>query len=307
MPYRMSRLGFTELNVLDLDDALDFYVNCFGLKLVERAGEQAYLRTWDESLAYSLVLRKADSAGMHRFAFRTVDAEDLDYFEHRLKQHEVKYDTITSEFKRGKTLRFEVAGSGHTMELFWEMEQPGNDLSIENPDPWPRHLKYDAINPTKIDHVVITSPESLKTIRFLEKVLEFRPSEYVMGDDDQPVGAFLRQRQAPHDMLVIPGRARGLHHLGFTIPGPDEIFRAADILSMNKAKIDYGPGRHGATRGTTIYFFDRFGNRLETFGLSSAYQPESDQRPIIWTKGNLGTAMFYYEPRPMESFLGVYT
>lgn len=307
MPYRMSRLGFVELNVLDMDDALGFYTTCMGLQLVAREGKHAYLKTWDESLAYSLILSEADSVGMQRYAFRTVDPEDLDYFEKKLKDAEIKVDSVIGEYRRGKTLRFALPGSDHTMELFWEIDQPGGMIGKENPDPWPRGLKYDAINPTKIDHVVITSPDSLKTIRFLERVLEFRPSEYVMGDNGEPIGAFLRQRQAPHDMLVIPGRSRGLHHLAFTIPGPDDIFRAADIVSMNGAKIDYGPGRHGATRGTTIYFFDIFGNRLETFGLSSAYQPESDEKPIIWTPGNLGKAVFYYEPRPMESFLGVYT
>jgi catechol 2,3-dioxygenase len=54
---------------------------------------------------------------------------------------------------------------------------------------------------------------------------------------------------------------------------------------MHKARIDYGPGRHGITRDTTIYFFDPSGNRLEAFGGYTAYQmtkiaARSNGRPI---------------------------
>jgi catechol 2,3-dioxygenase len=54
------------------------------------------------------------------------------------------------------------------------------------------------------------------------------------------------------------------------VDSADALFRAADILTMHKARIDYGPGRRGITRGTTIYFFDPSGNRLETFGARDA-------------------------------------
>ena len=86
-----------------------------------------------------------------------------------------------------------------------------------------------------------------------------------------------------------------------------ETGRAADILAMNKARIDYGPGRHGITRGTTIYFFDPSGNRLETFGGYTAYQMDPDCRAIRWTQDQMGPAVFYYSQELNESFLSVYT
>ena len=51
-------------------------------------------------------------------------------------------------------------------------------------------------------------------------------------------------------------------------------------------RIDLGPGRHGITRGTTIYFFDPSGNRLETFGGYTAYQMAPDTQAI--TQAYLG-------------------
>ena len=198
MPFRISRLGYVEVKVLDLDDALDFYTNVLGLRLVERLGNKAYLKTWDDQLAYSVILTESDTAGMVRAAFRTVDPEDVDYFERKLKQYEVPYEVIPEDYKRGKALRFKTP-SGHTFEIFNEIEIPGNYLPKESPDPWPRDLKSDAINPPKIDHTLITAPDPTKMIKFCEEVLEFRATEYIVNNEGQPIAAWLYQaRQQPH-------------------------------------------------------------------------------------------------------------
>ena len=88
----------------------------------------------------------------------------------------------------------------------------------------------------------------------------------LVAPDGTTIAAWLWQRPAPHDLAIVPGKPGGFHHAAFVVDTPDALFRAADILAMNKARIDYGPGRHGITRGTTIYFFDPSGNRLEAFG-----------------------------------------
>ena len=64
---------------------------------------------------------------MVRLAFRTVDPEDLDYYERRLRQFSVPYDVIPEDYRRGRALRF-TAPSGHTVELYNEMDYTGNVL-----------------------------------------------------------------------------------------------------------------------------------------------------------------------------------
>jgi catechol 2,3-dioxygenase len=96
--------------------------------------------------------------------------------------------------------------------------------------------------------------------------LEFRVSEMLVNPEGVPVAGWLWQRPAPHHIAIVLGRAGGFHHAAFVVDSADALFRAADILTMHKARIDYGPGRQGVTRGTTIYFFDPSGNRLEAFG-----------------------------------------
>ena len=41
MPYRLSRLGYVEVRVLDLDDALQHYVDVLGLLVTSREGRRA--------------------------------------------------------------------------------------------------------------------------------------------------------------------------------------------------------------------------------------------------------------------------
>jgi catechol 2,3-dioxygenase len=304
MPYRISRLGTVEIRSLDLDRDLDYYLNVLGLQLTAREGRTAYLKGWDERHAYSVVLTEADRAGMVRLAFRTVDPEDLDYYENRLRQFSVKYDVIPEDYRRGRALRFTVP-SGHLVELYNEMDYTGNLLPTVNPAPWPEGLK--GIAPPRLDHTLVTAPDPAKAIQFFQEVLEFRVSEMLVNPEGVPVAAWLWQRPSPHDIAIVPGRAGGFHHAAFVVDSAEALFRAADILTMHKARIDYGPGRHGITRGTTIYFFDPSGNRLEAFGGYTAYQMDPDCRAIKWTTDQIGPAVFYYSQELNETFLSVYT
>jgi catechol 2,3-dioxygenase len=185
------------------------------------------------------------------------------------------------------------------------MEYTGNVLTDINPPPWPLNLK--GIGVPRLDHCLVTAADPTTTIRWFENALELRPSEYVLNGRGDPIAAWLWQRPAPHDVAVVPGPDGKFHHCAFAVETPEQIFRACDILTITKTKIDYGPTRHRITRGTTVYFFDPFGNRNETFGVHSAYQLDPDHKPICWTEDALGQGVFYYEREIIESFLSVVT
>jgi len=304
MPYRISRLGHVEVQSIDLDRDVDYYLNVIGLHQTGREGNTVYLKGWDERHAYSFSLTQAERPGMVRMAFRTVDPEDLDYYEKRLQTYDVKYDVIPEDYRRGRALRFQ-APSGHTVELYYAMDYTGNLLPTVNPAPWPEGLK--GIAPPRLDHTLVTAPDPATAIRFFQEVLEFRASEVLVQPDGTPVAAWLWQRPAPHDLAIVPGGAGGFHHAAFMIDSPEAIFRAADILARHRVRIDLGPGRHGITRGTTIYFFDPSGNRLETFGGYTAYQMDPDTQAITWTADRMTQGVSYYATELNESFLQVYT
>jgi catechol 2,3-dioxygenase-like lactoylglutathione lyase family enzyme len=96
MPYRISRLGHVEVRSIDLDRDVDYYLNVIGLHQTGREGNTVYLKGWDERHAYSFSLTQAERPGMVRMAFRTVDPEDLDYYE-KLSLSRFNYRLIECE------------------------------------------------------------------------------------------------------------------------------------------------------------------------------------------------------------------
>ena len=83
------------------------------------------------------------------------------------------------------------------------------------------------------------------------------------------------------------------------------MLRAADIMSINRVSIDIGPTRHGITQGTTIYFFDPSGNRLETF--CGGYDHYPDMKPVTWSWEHVGRGIFYHDRKLNPAFLSVVT
>ena len=79
-------------------------------------GRTAYLKGWDKCHAYSICLTQANRAGIMRLAFRTVNQEDLEYYERRLQDFGVKHEVIPKDYRRNRTLSFQ-ASSGHTIGL----------------------------------------------------------------------------------------------------------------------------------------------------------------------------------------------
>src|SRR3546814_20309565 len=65
--------------------------------------------------------------------------------------------------------------------------------------------------------------------------------------------------------------------------------------------IDFGPNRHGVTRGATVYFFDPSGNRNEVFTGGYVYYP--DNPALIWDTSNFGNALFSQGNVVVPSFL----
>ena len=155
-----------EIWSVDLDRDLDYYVNVLGLHVTGREGRTAYLKGGDERHAYSFCLTEAAQPGMGRMAFRRVDPEDLAYYEKRLPTYSVPYDVIPEDYRRGRAIRFQ-APSGHTVELYYEMDYTGNPLPTVNPAPWPDGLQ--GMAPPRLDHTLVTAPDPAQAIRFFQE------------------------------------------------------------------------------------------------------------------------------------------
>ena len=301
------RPGHAIIRVLDLEESVHFYTNVMGLKETGRdKSGRVYFKCHHERDHNSVIIRQADRAGIDLFGFKVLDKATLDKLEAALQAYGVKTERIPAGelLETGERVRFETK-TGHIIELYAEKTDVGNGLGYTNPAPWLPDTK--GINPTRMDHCLLYGPDIDSTHALFKEVLGFSLVEHALLEDGKTdLGLWLTCSPKAHDIAFVRHNEPGkLHHVSFMLETWEQVLRAADILSMNKASIDIGPTRHGITRGTTIYFFDPSGNRMEVF--CGGYQWYPDMRPTTWTWDEIGTGIFYHNRKLNDAFLSVLT
>jgi len=299
------RPGHAQLRVLDMDESVKFYTEVLGLQEVGRdASGRVYFKCWDERDHHSVVLRQADRAGIDLFAFKVQNKATLEKFDRDLKEYGVKTERIPAGemLNTGERVRFTIP-TGHTIELYAEKLDVGNGMSYTNPEAWVPNLP--GIAPSRMDHALLYGGDIDGVRALFEKVLGFSLVETIKLEDGKTdLAIWLTCSAKAHDVaLVRHSEDDKLHHLSFRLESWEQVLRAADLMSMHRVSIDAGPTRHGVTRGTTIYFFDPSGNRLETF--CGGYDFYPDMHPITWTWEEAGAGVFYHDRKLNERFLSV--
>jgi catechol 2,3-dioxygenase len=302
------RPGHAQIRVMDLAAASKFYGDVLGLVETGRDKQgRVYFKTWDERDHSSVILRKADRAGIDFFGFKVASKADLDRLDGALRAYGVKTERIPAGelLETGERVRFEIP-SGHLIELYADKTKVGNKLAALNPAPWSAEAER-GIAPVRMDHALLYGPNVDKVLDLFTNVLGFWLTEYVTLPDGENKGAlWLSCSHKSHDIAFVvhpePGK---LHHVSFMLESWEKVLRAGDIMSMNQVKVDIGPTRHGITRGTTIYAWDPSGNRFETY--CGGTQPYPDWEPVRWTWDGLPQGLDYPQRKLHETFLTVVT
>lgn len=300
------RPGHFQMRVLDLEESVQFYRDVMGLIETGRdASGRVYFKAWDERDHNSLILRQADQAGVDFIGFKVADVPTLAKLESDLNAYGVKTERIKAGdlLETGERVRFEIP-TGHLIELYAEKGHVGNGMSYLNPDPWlPAAEK--GIAPIRYDHCLLYGPDIDGARKIFTEVLGFYLVEHILLEDGKTdLAIWLSCSNKAHDIAFVRhGEPGKLHHVSFLLESWEKVLRAADLCSMNRVPLDFGPTRHGVTRGTTIYAFDPSGNRFETF--SGGYQTYPDIRPITWTFEEAGAAVYYHDRKLNDRFLSV--
>ncbi len=296
----VMRLGFVQARESDLDKATDYYTNVLGLQEVARKDGKRYFKCWDEYDHHSVVIENG-GLGLVKMGYKVESLEDLV----RIEKDAETFGVPVRRVSRGENLGLGEAirctlPSEHVLELYAESEQSGTRVGTLNPDPWP--VEQQGISPQRLDHMLVTAEDVQTNVDFFTKVLGFRMSERIIPDpnSEELLGAFLFCSNKAHDIAFVKGPNGKLHHFAFWLDNWNDILRAGDILGRNGVKIDFGPTRHGITRGTTIYFFGPNGNRNEVF--SGGYMTYADFPRITWTADQIGKAIFYIHQEVNERF-----
>ena len=300
------RPGHAQIRVLDMDESVQFYTHVLGLVETGRdASGRVYFKTRAERDHNSVVLRQADRAGMDSFGFKVLDQATLDDLDSKLKAYGVKTERMPAGemLETGERVRFKIP-TGHTIELYAQKTDVGNATGYTNPEV--DVISNPGICPIRMDHCLIYGGD-IDGNKSLFDVLGFNLVERVkLEDGTTDLATWLTCSAKAHDIAMVRhAEDDKLHHVSFLLGSWEQVLRAADIMSINRVSIDIGPTRHGVTQGTTIYFFDPSGNRLETF--CGGYDHYPDMHPVTWTWDEVGRGIFYHDRKLNPAFLSVVT
>jgi len=301
------RPGHAQIRVLDLDESIKWYTDVMGLVPMGKDSQgRAYFKARAERDHNSIILRQADRAGMDFFGFKVRDDATLQALEQRLRAAGVATERMPAGelLETGERVRFKIP-TGHTIELYAEKKHVGNATGCLNPEV--DVIDGPGICPIRLDHCLIYGGDIDGSRKLFEEVLGFNLVERVkLEDGTTDLATWLTCSTKAHDIAMVRhSEDDKLHHVSFQLGSWEQVLRAADIMSKNRVSIDVGPTRHGITNGTTIYFFDPSGNRLETF--SGGYDHYPDMEPITWTWDEVGAGIFYHNRKLNDAFLSVVT
>jgi len=297
------RPSFSQIRVLDMPASIEFYTKHIGFhQVTEGPDGRVYLKSADEFDHHSVVLRRADSAGIDTTCFKVLEDADLDKFEKRITDYGFKVDHVAAGEQPGTGRRIGwTIASGHRIELLAHSDPSDPRPKSHNPDVW--EFDPHGMRARRLDHSLLYGPEIEKNLDFFEKVLDFRCAERV----DMPDGLlaiWLTTGMKAHDIAFVKyPEPNKLHHVAFELENWNDVGHAADILTRYDISVDIGPTRHGITRGQTIYFFDPSGNRCEVFAGGYTYYPDIPTR--TWDETQVGKGIFYYERKMNDAFLSV--
>jgi catechol 2,3-dioxygenase len=301
------RPGLIQLKVLDLDKTLDCYKNVLGLDEVGRTSDgRVMLKAYDEFDHHSVVLRHAKEAGLDYVGFKVIDEKSLEEIKAATEKFGYKVEEVKANTEQpgfGKQYKFKIC-TGHEFHIYCDVDLAQDHPQVRNPDIWnkpPRGMRA-----VRLDHFLLYGPGIAEAERFMKEVFGMYVPEVCNNADGSRLAAWITGNNKPHDLAFVEyPKPNTIHHVGFYLQTWEDVLNAADLIAINHLKLDIGPTRHAITRGTTIYFWEPSGNRIETYCGGYTANPDNPQR--IWDAEQLGRGLFYFSGEMIPSFLSIVT
>ena len=256
----VMRPGIIQIRVLDMPAAVEHYTKRVGFyQVTEGADGRVYLKSADEFDHHSLVLRRAEHAGVDFIAFKVRSDADLDRYEARVKATGTAVDHVAAGEQPGvgRRIGFSIP-AGHRVELYAQANASSPAPDVKNPDVWSVEPK--GMRAQCFDHALFYGPNIDATRKFFVEALDFECAERVDTPDGTPVAIFMTCGMKAHDIAFVDNPEGGkLHHISFRLDNWVDVGHAADMIAHYDMPIDIGPTRHGITPGTDHLFLRSLG------------------------------------------------
>ena len=247
MTYLVNALGHVQVNVTDMDAVTREATGILGLHVTRSEKAQTWLASSGRTA--ELVLHRGGANAVRSVGFEAVSRKAVEEAARRAPQAGCR---VLAE---KPTLDCCAAGvvfatpQGHTFEV----HTPIPDRIYDR-----RHFGA-GVNPTRMDHVNITSPEPAQTQAQVEQIMGLKLSEKLVDDGL----IWMRGGNRQHHIMGIVRGQTGLHHYSFELEDFGEYCRLGDLLDQYDKQLAWGPGRHRPGDNLYAYYVDAAGVMVE--------------------------------------------
>lgn len=282
--FDVAQIAHVEVLSSTPKESIDFFTKMLGMEVVETINDQTFLRAYEDSYKYSLIITESEESGLGHVAWRTSSPQAL---ERRVKAVEASgYGIGWSKDQHGHGPAYQfTTPDGHKMELLWEVDDYVCDVDKRS-----KLLSRSQKRPTqgvpvrRLDHINLMSSNPAADSQFLIDVLGFKLREQIV-DNDHVVGAWISVSNLVHELAFMqePTGAKGkLHHVCYWYGIPQNLYDIADLLKDHDYFIEIPPNKHGISQAFCMYAYEPGGNRVELFGDAGYLIFEPDWEPITW-------------------------
>lgn len=285
--YDLAHLGAIELYTPRFEESLHFFRDLLAMREVERIGDSAYLRCWDEYQQYSLKLTASDTNGVGRTLYRASSEEALQRRVAAVEKAGLGKGWRDPEVGVGRWYEFEDP-DGHQMGLYYETEHyvPDDEdrPAIKNQaSAFPGR----GINVRRLDHINYLASDVTACGEFWSEVMMARESERVALDQGGYGARWFRFNQKSYDVVYSDdwtGERGRFHHFAFAPDSREDILKAADICLENGIYIEYGPYKHAINQTFFLYVWEPGGNRIEFANAQARLILDPDWPVVQWSE-----------------------
>jgi 2,3-dihydroxy-p-cumate/2,3-dihydroxybenzoate 3,4-dioxygenase len=259
-------MEYARIEVPDLQATIDFLQYHVGLQLEQHTDEYAYLRADIEHHSIELISAPERDAGETVAVGYSVESEEaLDQLHKQVVDADLEVLELQERQRGFCENGFAVKDpNGLIVELFTEFQEYAE----------PPHLE---IRPVDLVHPFLTTPKYKQTLDFYTKVLNFLPSDHIVGST-----TFLRGEDRYHHSLAVQYNRNDddffVAHLCFAMKSLDHVMRMRARALYKGAPIASDIVNHSASTSIAFYLHDpEFGPRFELCDRHRVFTPEEHE------------------------------
>jgi len=268
----ITTISYVTYRHRDLEAVRSFYED-FGLKVTHESANRIYFRGYGDT-PFLYIAERGDDPAFVGAAFEVDSMEELERLSRRLdspiepSDHPGGGMKVTTSDPDGKRIEL-VYGAARVQPL----------PQIRKPVPWNsggernrlgRFPIFD-VGPApimRVAHVVMSSPNPQRVIDWFTGTLGAFSSDVIVGQDGEPVGAFMRFPRGAeyvdhHNIAVFLGPTSGAQHTCFETLDIDAIGVGRRYLIQKGYRQSWGIVRHALGGALSDYWHDPSGFRVE--------------------------------------------